>query len=207
GIYDANGAEVAPMLVPRMHSWVNQNYPGTKLAITEYMLGALNDITGAIAQADLLGIFGREALDIATLWGPPNPGAPGAFAFQIFLNYDGAGNQFGETSIAATSDDPDTLSIFAAQRSDTALTILVLNKTNAAVDDTISLANFMPAGTAQVWQYSAANPHAIVPQPALAINSSGISTTFPPRSMTLIIAPASQSSLSVSKPVISPNGV
>ena len=207
GIYDATGTEVAPMLVPRMHSWVNQNYPGTKLAITEYMLGALNDITGAIAQADLLGIFGRESLDIATLWGPPNPGDPGAYAFQMFLNYDGAGNQFGETSISATSDDPDTLSIFAAQRSDTALTILVLNKTANAIDDTISLANFMPSGTAQVWQYSSANLHAIAQQPALAINSAGIATTFPPYSMTLIVAPASSSSFSVAKPVIGANGV
>jgi hypothetical protein len=74
-----------------MLQWVATNYPGTKTAITEYNWGALNDITGAIAQADLLGIFGREGLDLATIWSPPNPnpgaGAPpdpGVFAFKMY---------------------------------------------------------------------------------------------------------------------------
>ncbi|MGA2183440.1 MAG: glycoside hydrolase family 44 protein, partial [Bryobacteraceae bacterium] len=154
GFFDNTGAVVAPALVPRMRQWVQNNYPGTMTAITEYNWGAMRSITGGIAQADILGIFGREGLDIGTIWppGPPDDlavGTPGAFAFQIFLNYDGAGNQFGETSISGTTSDPDTLSIFAAQRSDTALTILVLNKTYGDVADNVSLANFAPAGTAQ----------------------------------------------------------
>jgi hypothetical protein len=90
--YDATGSQVAPRLIPRMRQWVGQNYPGTRLAITEYMWHALGSITGAIAQADILGIFGREALDYGTLWGPPAPTDPGAFAFKIFLNYDGNGS-------------------------------------------------------------------------------------------------------------------
>ena len=44
-----------PYLVPRMKQWVAKNYPGTKTAITEYNWGALNDITGAIAQAVFAG--------------------------------------------------------------------------------------------------------------------------------------------------------
>lgn len=36
-----------------MHDWVNNNYPGTKLAITEYNWGALDDITGAIAHGGM----------------------------------------------------------------------------------------------------------------------------------------------------------
>ncbi len=47
--------------IPRMRQLVDENYPGTKLAITEYNWGALNHINGALAQADVLGIFGREA--------------------------------------------------------------------------------------------------------------------------------------------------
>ena len=59
-------------LIPRMKDWVTANYTGTKLAITEYNWGALDHINGAVAQADVLGIFGREGLDLATLWGPPD---------------------------------------------------------------------------------------------------------------------------------------
>src|SRR5450756_93397 len=69
-------------LIPRMHGWVNSDYPGTKIAVSEYNWGALGYLNGALAQADILGIFGREALDLATLWDPPTASQPGAFAFR-----------------------------------------------------------------------------------------------------------------------------
>ena len=202
GFQDATGTELAPQLIPRMRQWVNDNYPGTMIGITEYNWGAQNTITGAIAQADILGIFGREALDLGTLWGTPNPTDPAAFSYKLFLNYDGKGNQFGETSVSATTSDADTLSIFAAQRSDTALTILVLNKTANAVADSISLANFTPdVANAQTWQYSSANLNAIVPGTA-AFGSNTITATFPAYSMTLFVVPASQSVMTVPQPQI-----
>jgi len=204
GYEDATGAEVAPQLIPRMQQWVNQNYPGTNLAITEYNWGALNSITGAIAQADILGIFGAYGLGLGTLWGAPAPTDPGAFAFKIFLNYDGIGNQFGGTGVSATSSDPDTLSIYAAQRVDSALTVLVLNKTTGDISDSISLANFTPAGTAQVWQYSQANLAAIVGQTSgINVSRNSLTATFPAYSMTLLVIPQAQSAMPVPQPVIS----
>jgi uncharacterized protein (TIGR03437 family) len=204
GINDATGAEVAPHLIPQMQQWVNQNYPGTNLAITEYSWGALNSITGAIAQADILGIFGANGLGLGTLWGQPAPTDPGAFAFKIFLNYDGNGNQFGGASVSATSSDPDTLSIFAAQRVDSALTVLVLNKTNGDISDSISLAKFTPAGTAQVWQYSQTNLAAIVRQTSdINVSGNSLTATFPAYSMTLLVIPQAQSAMSVPQPVVS----
>src|SRR6476469_264537 len=92
-------------MIPRMKSWVADNYPGTKLAISEYNWGALDHINGALAQADVLGIFGREALDLATLWEPPADGDPGAFAVRMYRNDDGSGGSVGETSVRATSAD------------------------------------------------------------------------------------------------------
>ena len=68
----AGGINDQPYLVPRMRDWVARNYPGTMTAITEYNLGALDHINGAIAQADLLGVFGREGLDLAAIWAPPS---------------------------------------------------------------------------------------------------------------------------------------
>ena len=204
GFQDAGGNEVAPQLIPRMHQWVDANYPGTKLAITEYWWHALGSITGAITQADVLGIFGRESLDYGTLWGPPAAGDPGAFAFKIFLNYDGDGGQFGNTSVSASSSDPDTLSIFAAHRVDSALTILVLNKTTRDITDSIKLAHFTPAGTAQVWQYSPANLSAIVRQSAdLNVSGGDLGTTFPAYSMTLLVVPEALSAMPAPQPVVS----
>jgi uncharacterized protein (TIGR03437 family) len=204
GIYDAAGAQVAPQLIPQMQQWVNQNYPGTNLAITEYSWGALDSITGAIAQADILGIFGAYGLTLGTLWSTPAPTDPGAFAFQIFMNYDGQGNRFGNTGVSASSSDPDTLSIFAAQRVDSALTVLVLNKTANSITDGISFANFTPAGTAQVWQYSQTNLAAIVRQsPDISATGNSLSATFPAYSMTLLVIPQAQSAMPVPQPVVS----
>ena len=203
GYEDATGAEVAPQLIPRMQGWVNQYYPGTNLAITEYSWGATNVITGAIAQADILGIFGAYGLSLGTLWGAPAPTDPGAFAFKIFLNYDGNGSQFGGTGVSATSSDPDTLSIYAAQRADSALTILVLNKTTGDIGDSISLANFTPAGTAQVWQYGQTNLTGIVRQTSdINVSGNSLTATFPAYSMTLLVIPQAQSAMSVPQPVV-----
>ncbi len=92
-------------LLPRMREWTDANYPGTGTAITEYNWGALDSINGALAQADVLGILGREGLDLATLWAPPAAGDPGAFAFRMYRNADGAGHGFGESGVLASSTD------------------------------------------------------------------------------------------------------
>ena len=154
-------------MVPRMRQWVADNYPGTKTGITEYNWGAQDTITGAIAQADILGIFGREQLDYGTVWTSLSPTSPAAFAFMIYLNYDGNGGQFGGTSVSATSGNPDVLSIFAAKRYDSSLTMVVLNKTSA-LRRCHRAANFTPAGAAQAWQYSSATWARLYASPTLA---------------------------------------
>jgi len=51
-------------LIPRLKRWVAQCYPGLKIGITEYNWGGEDDISGALALADILGVFGREGLDL-----------------------------------------------------------------------------------------------------------------------------------------------
>src|SRR6185369_817944 len=139
----------APQVIPMMKTWVANNYPGTKLAITEYNWGGLEHINGALAQADILGIFGREGLDLGTLWGPPDPVTqiPGMMAFEVYRNYDGAGSTFGEEALTSTSGDQKKLSIYGALRTkDNAVTIVVINKTYGDLTDTISLQNMTAGG-------------------------------------------------------------
>jgi uncharacterized protein (TIGR03437 family) len=197
---DHNGAPIAPQFIPRLREIIDQNYPSTKLALTEYSFWALDTINGALAQADLLGIFGREGVDVATLWGPPKPTDPGAFAFKIYRNYDGIGGAFGETGIQAASANQSQLSAYAALRSDSMLTVMVVNKTTTDLSTTLALSNFNPGASAKVWRYSAAKLDAIVAQPDLAISSSSLATTFPSYSMTLLVIPPA--SFAVSRPVV-----
>ncbi len=178
------------MLIPRMKSWVATNYPGTRTGITEYNWGAETNINGATAQADLLGIFGREGLDLATRWTTPAANTPTYKAMKIYRNYDGNKSAFGNTSILTTAPNPDTLSAFGAVRtSDGALTLMVINKDiNNASPILVSLTNFNAAGTAQRWQLTSANT---INHPAnLALTNGMLSDRLPSQSITLYVLPA-----------------
>jgi len=195
-----NGSPIAPYYIPRVQSIIAQGYPGTKLAITEYNWYGLDTLNGALAQADLLGIFGAQGLDLATLWGQPKPTDPAAFAFAMYRNYDGIGGAFGETGVQATSADQSQLAVYGALRSDLNLTAVVINKTGGSLTSTLSLANFQPGQTAQVWQYSGANLGAIVAQPNVSVSGSGVTAAYPANSITMLVIPPA--SYPVPKPVV-----
>lgn len=176
-------------LIPMMRSWVATDYPGTKLAISEYNWGALDNINGAVAQADVLGIFGREGLDLATLWSPPTLDQPGAFAFRMYRNYDGAHSRFGDLGIQAASTDQAQLSVYAARRSsDGALTVMVINKSlTQTLASSLALSGFSPAPLAAVYRYSAADLHSIVHEPSQVVASNGFTADYPASSITLYV--------------------
>lgn len=178
----------APQLIPRMRRLVAENYPGTKLAITEYNWGGMESMNGALAQAEILALFGREGLDIGTLWGPPDPEKerPGLMAFRIFQDYDGAGSKFGDGSLKAASADQGKLAIYAAERSaDHKLTVLVLNKTFGELSGSIRLGT--KAKAAQVWRYSNAALDGIVRVSDARVAEGEVRATFPAQSMTLFV--------------------
>ena len=178
------------MLIPRMKGWVASYYPGTKTGITEYNWGAEGYINGATAQADILGIFGREGLDLATRWTAVATSNVVHKAMKMYRNYDGNKSTFGDTSVAATVPNPDNVSTFAAVRSsDGALTVMVVNKQiTASATASITINNFLAGGTAQVWQLTSAN--AITRLGDLSFAGSGFTNTVPAQSITLYLLPA-----------------
>ena len=102
---DAGGKPIR--LIPWLQEKIAARYPGTKLTMTEYNFGAGDHISGGLAQADALGVFGREGLYLANYWGDGagNGQLPSYIkaAFQLYRNYDGKGATFGDTAVAATS--------------------------------------------------------------------------------------------------------
>ena len=81
-------------LLPRLREKIEKNYPGTRLAITEYYYGGGADISGALAQADVLGIFGREGVFAAALWHTGRTDDRFIYAaFAMYRNYDGKGRE------------------------------------------------------------------------------------------------------------------
>ena len=176
-------------LIPRMKTWVNSYYPGTKTAITEYNWGAEGNINGATTQADIYGIFGREGLDIATRWTTPAANSPVYQAMKLFRNYDGAKSGFGDMSVSDAAPDPDTVSSYAALRSyDGAMTVMVINKgLYAAAPVTVNLANFSGGTAAQTWQLTSAN--AITRLADTPVAGNALNVTLPAQSITLFVVP------------------
>jgi len=179
-------------LIPRLRGWADTYYvPGTPIGITEYNWGAEAHINGATTQADILGIFGREGLDLAARWTTPDASTPTYKAIKIYRNYDGNKSTFGDTSVAASGANPDNVAVFAAQRtSDGALTVMVISKyLSGTTPVSVALSNFSAAGSAQAYQLTSAN--AITRLTDLTVSGSAVSFTAPAQSVTLLVLPKS----------------
>jgi hypothetical protein len=146
-------------LLPRLKDKITANYPGTHLAITEYNYGGANHISGAIAQADVLGIFGREGLYAATLWPLESNNNFIYGGFEIFRNYDGANGTFGDTSIRATNSDIVNASVYASVSAGNAgrMVVVAINKSDSAQTAGIAVTHTTQFHTAQVYQLTSAN--------------------------------------------------
>ena len=177
------------MLIPRMKTWVAAYYPGTKIGVTEYNWGGEGNINGATAQADILGIFGREDLDLATRWTAVATTNIVHQAMKIYRNYDGNKSTFGDISVSATGPNPDNVSAFAALRSsDNALTLMVINKQlTASATATVTITNRLLSGIGQVWQLTSAN--AISRLSDIHFTGSIFTNTVPAQSITLFVLP------------------
>jgi hypothetical protein len=222
-LWDPNYVDVSYIntqvqLIPRLKNWVSTYYPGTKIGLTEYNWGNIDHMNGATSEADVLGILGREGgVSLANLWDEPDSPAnptdateyPGYQAIKLYRNYDGAKSAFGETSVSATTPNPDQVSAFSSIRSsDGALTIMVDNKNlydpahpGATTSIQIDISNFSAAAKAQVWQLAAINPsdqtQARISQLGdVSINGNILTFTVPQESVTLlVIKPAAQATV------------
>jgi hypothetical protein len=128
-------------LLTRLATDINNNYPGTRLSISEYDYGGGTDISGAVAEADVLGIFGKYGVYAAAHWpeGATEPFTLGAM--RLFRNYDGKGSAFGDTAISATTTDPAKTSIYASIDSTHKgrLVLIEINRTMSPITAEIKL--------------------------------------------------------------------
>ena len=176
-----------PFRIPRMRAIVNQTYPGTQFAITEWSaeFAGGSDFSTALGDADAYGILGRERVYLATRWTAPDPAHPNYLALKLFTNYDGAHHGFEAISVSApNTGDPNLFSSYAAVSADgKTVTLMVGNKdpTNAA-HVSFGLPNTAPASVV-TYTLAATNPTTIT-----SASSSWTQTmNFPPYSATLLV--------------------
>jgi len=152
-------------LFPWLREKIDARYPGTKLSMTEYDYGAGAHISGGLAEADVLGVLGREGVFLANYWGhgAGNDALPPyiAAAFKLYRNYDGKGATFGDTAVTATVGDLAKVSVFAATDSKKpgSLTIIVINKDQRATfAGKISLQGATKFATAETYVLDKTSP-------------------------------------------------
>ena len=178
--HDETWIDANVRLIPRLREWVNAYYPGTRIGITEYNWGDESSMNGATAQADILGIFGREGVDLAARWTAPANGSPVNGAFAMYKN-------FGDMSVSANAPSPDDFSAFAAMRSaDGKLTVMIVNKVNATSTAAVNLANFKAGPRAEARQFTG---KAIVTLADVPVSGGTLSIDVPPQSITLLTIP------------------
>lgn len=169
-------------LIPRLRGWIDSYCPGTRLALTEYAWGDDAAPSGALAQAEILAILGREGVDLATRWVVPAAGSKTEEAFRLFLNYDGAGaNAFGDR-VRVTSTDAAHVGAFAIRGHSDELVLLLFNKDNAARDVEVSI-NASLAGNFALYRFTAAT--ALGPAGSATPAGGVLTLTLPARSATL----------------------
>ncbi len=179
-------------LVPWLFERIDERYPGTKLAITEYNYGAGDHLSGGLAQVDVLGVLGREGVYLANYWGdgagndelPPYIRA----AFQLYRNHDGQRGSFGDLAVAASTRSAEQASVFAAtdSRRPGRLTVIVVNKDpHASFDGQLDLREG-GYGKADVYRLDGSGPR-VRSLGSVDIEGDRVEYLLPPHSATLFV--------------------
>lgn len=176
-------------LLPRLQGKIDAHYPGTRLAITEYYYGGGEHISGGIAQADVLGIFGKLGVFAAAPWRIGETDHRFIYgAFEMFRNYDGNNGSFGDTSIRATTSNIETSSVYASVDADdpARMVIVCINKADEPQTANLAIAHSVTLATAQIYTLTSASSSP-QRQADIAVASNAFSYVMPANSVTTLV--------------------
>jgi hypothetical protein len=177
-------------LIPRFNQWIGQYYPGTRLSFSEYSIDSGNKlITDALAEADVLGIFGAYGVGLAAMWNPPLPTDPIAFSFLFYRNVDGHNDGFGALSVQTSSAAPAQVSAYGALRNAQMLSLILINKTTSDMTIPVSIAGQTGQASATLYRYSGADLTAIHKLANVAVAAGAVSLVLPAYSMSMLVVP------------------
>ena len=182
-------------LVHYLQKSIDDFYPGTKLAITEW--GNFTDysqVSAGIYSADILGAFGKNNVYLATYFGRLMGFSAGAF--KMFRNYNGANGRFGNTSVAGQSSDNSKVTVYPAisGTNDTRLNVLLINRSATAEQITLSVTagSGVAYRSAEVYAMESGGAGAIVQKTSLSnITGNQLSYSLPARSVYHLVLDAS----------------
>jgi hypothetical protein len=192
-------------MIPRLLGKIATAYAGNAtaapgLSFSEYNPGCETSIEGGVAEADLLGIFGREGVYAATAWPLQAVTTSGALtnylvaAYDAYRNYDGKGGTVGDTTVRATTTDVESTSVYAFAHSGdpSAVDVVGINKTSAAITVNVGVAHAPALSSAALYQLAGGKVGVVAVAgnaPALVCGASGCTfeLTLPALSVTTVV--------------------
>jgi hypothetical protein len=162
------------------------------MSVSEYNFGGGNHISGGIAQANVLGVFAEQGVYSANWWDLGNGSTFTNAAQRMYLDYDGSGGHFGDTSVGSVVSDNATAGVHAATDSATGkLTFVLINKTDSSQVLTLSLRNLGSYTTDRAYGFDADSVavNGVVPIDFLGnvtITDNTLVFTMPPLSVTTV---------------------
>jgi len=181
-----------PILPPLQNS-INTYYPDTNLSISEYAYGGEDHYSGGIATADVLGIFGKYGVYIATYWGS---GTYVDAAIKIYRNYDGNHSTFGDMSVFASMPNKVDSSIYASVSTAdaNALHLIVINKNSGnAINGIFNITGPQNFTSGRVWRFDSSSPSITETAAITDIANNTFKYTIPPLTVCHIVLQAGTS--------------
>ena len=178
-------------ILGRLQAKINAEFPGMKISLTEYENGGWNHIAGTIAQADNLGIFGSQGVFAANFW-PPNGTYSYALAgFRAFRDFDGAGANFGDTSLQTSSSNVQNVVVYASMDSTTPSRYVFVAINRSTTMQVTAINGQSLSGTANLYHMTAASAQGQTPVQPVSIGTtpvsgSSLTITLPALSVTTI---------------------
>jgi hypothetical protein len=170
-------------LIPKIQSSVAGNYPGTKVAFTEFNYGASGHISGGLALADVLGIFGAYGVYLATHWGAVEGFQRPAYA--LYRNYDGRNGMFGSRHCRATNTNWTRASVYASTTPGDGRTmdVILINKDlSRTMQATVSIAGTVTYRSGRDFGFDASHQTVTEFTPLPSINGNSFTVAIPPLS-------------------------
>lgn len=119
-------------ILNRLEQRIDAAYPGTHLGVSEYFPGGCAHIASGLAVADSLGVFARMGIHLAAMW-PTCARLEFAYgALKLLRNFDDKGGRFADTVVRVDHPEKRESSVYAGSDDPSRVTVLIVNKTNAA---------------------------------------------------------------------------
>ena len=144
-------------LIPTLEASINMYYPDTKLSFSEYNFGGGDHISGGIATADTLGIFAKFGVHMACLKPNTENIDYHKAAINLYTNYDGMGNSFGNTFIESDNGGDIMSSVYSSidgKNIKTVKTVLINKNEVSEKTASIEIISDIEYEAAEIYQFS-----------------------------------------------------